>query len=165
MTKEMDYERVLLLLEVIERTLPHGPAYNDLRGEAAKELNKMIDEFKKNAGKIVTPPDGPANSAVSNEDGTYTRILTIPIRMAGESDEAWEKRQEEYAKLIPQEAHSVDQPKTDPRANERAIGETEEQHKAKIDQEAKAAAETKQDQSRPHDQKPANETTPLPRRL
>lgn len=161
MTKEMDYERVLLLLEVIERTLPHGPAYNDLRGEAAKELNKMIDEFKKNAGKVVTPPDGPANSAVANEDGTYTRIPPAPLRMAGESDEAWEKRQAEYAENLLELADPANQPKTDPRANERAIGETEEQHKAKVDQEAKAA----QDQSRPHDQKPANETTTLPRRL
>lgn len=133
----MDYERVLLLLEVIERTNQHGPAFNELRGEAAKELSKIMEDFKKNAGKVVTPPDGPANSAIANEDGTYTRIPPAPIRMANESDEAWEKRQAEHAENLPELANPQTRPVTNPRANERVEGETDAQFKARTEPKPK----------------------------
>ncbi len=65
MTKSMDFERVLLLLEVVERTAQHGQTLNPLRDQAVKELNQIMEDFKKDEEKVVAKADEPMKSEPS----------------------------------------------------------------------------------------------------
>lgn len=73
----IDFERAKLLMDIVVSAGQHGPMYQKLASEAGKELKAMVDEISKNekAPRIVTPPEGPENSAIEHPDGTIERLV------------------------------------------------------------------------------------------
>lgn len=68
-TKEIDFERASLLLDIVVKAGQHGPIYQKLASAAGDELKAMLYEDDKTP-KLVTPAAGPANSMIQNADGS-----------------------------------------------------------------------------------------------
>lgn len=84
--KRIDFERAKLLLDIIATGQTHGAVAQRLAGYANEELKQMVDfAEKEDQPKVVTPPAGPANSAVQNPDGTIRPL--VPPRQQSSEDQ------------------------------------------------------------------------------
>lgn len=79
MKQDIDFNRALILMDVIVKAGQHGPLYQKLAAAAGDELKAMMNE-PDNTGKPVTPPGGPANAAIGTTGGGFAQKPPLPKR-------------------------------------------------------------------------------------
>lgn len=136
-----NFDRIAMLFHILDTVRPHGSVYNPIMEAASQELREIMSEEKElRTRRLVTPPDGPANSAIDNGDGTFTRLPPQVTRNAGETEDEFRVRQEERQRQVDELIQASGGPITNlkpvaPRSNERAIGDTRSAEELKKDAE------------------------------
>lgn len=102
----INFERAKLLMDIVVSAGQHGPMYQKLASEAGKELKAMIDDTEKR-DRVVTPPEGPENSAIEKADGSIERLAPAPLdnTTAGQKSEVTGEDLNARARRMADEAH------------------------------------------------------------
>lgn len=98
---KVDFERASLLMNFIVQAGQHGPLYQVLAGKAQEELKKMVEDTER-GDKVVTPAEGPANSAIQHPDGS---IEKLPPGPTSQPNPAVDQARDEAARREPDLRH------------------------------------------------------------
>lgn len=145
--RSIDYVEVLELLEIAEKASPAlHPRLKPIFDRAMIRLEEIAQDAREswandplNKSRVVTPPDGPGNSAISNPDGTYSRFPQMPTRMEFETDKEYQARVDLAMKNVPRTQPKPLAIRPNERPMEESVTKTDTEKTAEMEREVDEA--------------------------